>query len=280
MPFARLIRSLWWLLLLCLPLHAQRIVSLAPNLTEITCSLGLCDRLVGVTDFCLYPPEVQDLAKVGGYIDPNLEIIVAMKPDLVLALPEHQNTTLKLEKLGLRVETIRNWSIADIHESIRVVGQVTGREKEAATVLADLEIRRREATRKKAGNPKCLLVLGHEVTGGKIKEVYIVGTKGFLNEMLILAGGTNVYEAQEPHFPKLNQETLLQLDPDVIIELIPVEKPLPKDLAGKRKAWASVPHLKAIRQGRYYIIHGDHILQAGPRYVVTLTALVEILDRL
>ena len=261
-------------------LCAQRIVSLAPSLTEITCDLGLCDRLVGVTDFCTYPPQVRDIAKVGGYIDPNLEIVVAMKPDWVLALPEHQTAIAKLEHLGIRVETLRNWSIEDIHQTIGTLGRLLQREQEAQRLELALAARREKFLRKREKPPSCLLVLGHEAASETIKEVFVVGRNGFLNEILYLAGGMNAYPKETPYFPKLSQETLLELDPDVIIALVPVDNLAREEMAKMLKTWQSVPQLRAVRNDNVHIVHAEHVLQAGPRYVDTLARISVILDGL
>lgn len=210
-------------------LMAQRIVSLGPNMTEIVCELGLCENLVGVTSYCDYPEWVKNVPKVGGYIDPNLEVILGMNPDLVLALPEHQNAALKLKKLGLNVETIRNYDLADIYKSIETIGALTDHEEEATALIARLSARQTSLTRKRARPLRCLLTLGHEVGGDAIKEVFIVGNNGFLNELIYLAGGENVYQRDKPHYPKLTQESLIALDPDVIIDLVPLAELTPAE---------------------------------------------------
>ena len=257
----------------------QRVVSLAPNLTEIVCELGGYDQLVGVTDFCVHPESVKRKPKVGGYINPNLEIIVSLKPDIVLALPEHQDTASKLQRLGVRVETIRNWSLADIHNSIKTVGDLIGRAERAAAKLDELARLRDNLTRRRSDGPRCLLVLGHMVGDETIKEIYAVGNNGFLNEIIGLAGGVNVIEQKTPHYPRISQEALLQLDPDVIVDLAPVAELTPREAAAKQKVWFSVSHLTAVKKKKYFIIHADHVLQAGPRYLETLAELVKILDR-
>lgn len=259
-------------------LKAQRIVSLGPNITEIVCELELCDHLAGVTEFCHFPAYVERLPKVGGYIDPNLEVILGMKPDLILALPEHQNATVKLKKLGLRVETIRNWDIADIYQSIKKIGALTGKEESAGNLVDNLKARQAELTRERDRPPKCLMALGHEIGGDVIKEVYIVGNNGFLNELLTLAGGENVYKKDTPHYPKLSQEALIALDPDIIIDLVPQRNLSVEERYRKLKAWQSVPHLSAVKEQRCFILHSEHILQAGPRFLETLSAMNKALD--
>ena len=262
------------------PTPPLKIVSLAPTLTEIVCELGACERLVGVTDYCTHPPRVRTLPKVGGYINPNLETVLSLKPDLVLALPEHQDTAARLETLGVRVTTLRNWDLQDIFQSIEILGKLLATPEAAQRLSADLHKRQAALTRLRDTPPTCLLVLGHGVTDRLIKEVYVVGRNGFLNEMLQLAGGRNACTQSIPFFPKLGQEALLQIDPDVVIELVPEERVSETQKALKKAAWKTLSHLKAIRNNRYFIINSAHVLQAGPRYGETLADLVAILDSL
>lgn len=278
-PINPLILGLW-LMVFGFPLFGQKIVSLAPSLTEITCDLGLCDHLVGVTEYCLFPEQVKALPKVGGYINPSIEVILTLQPDLVLALPEHQDTVLKLQRLGIRVETIRNWSIEDIFQSIATVGRHIGRERQAVALAARLTARMKGLSKERPEPPRCLLVLGHGMENSWIREVYIVGRNGFLNEIIELAGGINAYPSDRPHFPKLDQEALLRLEPDIIIELVPKNE-LKTELAlRKQSAWGSLRQLRAVREGQYHLIHADHILQAGPRFLQTLAEISALLDRL
>ncbi len=260
------------------PLFGQKIVSLAPSLTEITCNLGLCDQLVGVTDYCLFPEEVKSVAKVGGYINPNIEIILSMRPDLVLALPEHQDTVLRLKRLGLKVATIRNWSVADIFQSIIEVGKLVDREQAAAALEARLRARMEELRRKRAHPPRCLFVLGHGGESPQIREVYVVGKNGFLNEIIELAGGVNAYPGERPHFPKLDREALLRLKPDIIIELVPQLELEPGMIQRKQEVWSALKELPAIQNGRYHLLYAEHILQAGPRFLNTLEKVRELLE--
>lgn len=264
-------------LLASAPLAAQRIVSLGPNLTEICCKLALCDHLVGVTQYCLYPPQVRDLPRVGGYIDPNLEVITAMQPDLVLALPEHQDTVAKLKRLGIEVVTLRNWSVADIYASIAKIGELTDRQAQAEQLIADMRTRQAKLTRSPAERPRVLMVLGHQASGGPVKEIFVVGQQGFLNELLTMAGGDNVYDQPQPHFPKLSQEDIIRLQPDHVILLIPQNLTAAQRQA-QLAAWHAIPHLEAARQKQITIYESDHVLQAGPRFLDTLAALRERLE--
>ncbi len=256
----------------------SRVVSLAPSLSETVCALGGCDQLVGVTEYCLYPAEVKRKAKIGGYLNPNLERIAALRPDLVLALPEHRDVAEKLGKLGLKVATIKNYSVEDVYASLTQVGDLLGRAKEARALTARLREQAGKLAHRRAKKLRCLLVLGSMGPGeNEMKEFYLVGRNGFLNELLTLAGGENAWQNAHPYFPKIGQEALLSLDPDVIVELVPQTEISESERQRRRQLWAQLPFLEAGKE-HYHLIHADHVLQAGPRFVETLTQLSRILD--
>ena len=262
------------------PLHGQRLLSLAPSLTETVCDLGLCDHLVGVTDHCLYPPKVRSVEKIGGYLEPNFERITVLKPDLIFALPEHRDASSRLKQLGFQVETLQNYTLGDIHETIRQIGRLTGRSDRAEQRIEELLEIQTSLERKSERTWRCIMVLGHSQDSQPIKDVYAVGQKGFLNELLALAGGENAIAQDQPFFPKLGQEGLLALDPDVIIELIPDSVPTAEMLSGRKRQWARMEHLKAVKNKRVFIFSADHVLQAGPRYLETLRFLSNTLEKL
>jgi iron complex transport system substrate-binding protein len=255
-----------------------RVVSLAPSLSETVCALGGSGQLIGVTDYCLYPVELKNKTRIGGYLNPNLERITALQPDLVLALPEHRDVIEKLKRLGLRVESIKNWSVEDVYRSITSVGSLIGRDRKARELASRLRTRTAKLNHARPKKLRCLLVLGSMGPGEQeMKEFYLVGRNGFLNELLTLAGGENAWRQSQPYFPKVGQEALLELNPDVIIELVPQSELSDAEIKRRHKLWADLPFLEAGRK-HYHLIHADHVLQAGPRYVETLEQLSKILD--
>ena len=257
---------------------AQRWVTLAPSLTESACRLGFCDRLVGVTEYCLFPEDVKNLPRIGGYLDPNVETIVALRPDLVWALPEQTSAIENLRSMKVRVEVVNNHSIEDIYATLTTMGELGGRAEEAKAVLAEMRARQRELRRRRVIPPRVLLVLGHGASPSQITEAYVVGRYGFMHEMIAMAGGVNAYPSEKPAFPKLTREGLLGVDPDVIVVLMPRD-----DLSAEKrdrvlKKWQSAFHLKAVKNDKVHVIHRADVLQPGPRFLKTLAELVAILD--
>lgn len=259
---------------------AQRVISLAPSLTESVCALGLCENLVGVTDHCAFPAEVSDKQRIGGYLQPNFEKILTLKPDLVLALPEHRDMVKKMVQLGLKVETLPNYHLKDIHQTLLDIGRYTQREAAAAALVDKLEAARKSWVRRYDKPPKVLMVLGHGEDAQPVNELYAVGRKGFLHEILLLAGGENAVPEGQPFFPKYGREALIAMNPDVIIELIPQVSLAESQHRQRLKHWQELDLLKAVKQQQVFFIAKDHILQAGPRYIETLSKVATLLENL
>lgn len=257
-------------------LWAQRIIALAPSLTEAVCTLELCDQLVGVTSYCSYPPEVSEKTKIGGYLAPNLETILSLKPSLILALPEHRDVANRFSELGLRVATLKNYSVEDIHNSLLEIGRLANKQPVATNLVNNLKNRQSELVRNPKQRLKCLLVLGHDQTVKPITEVYAVGGQGFLNDLIHLAGLENVVTKKQPFFPKFTREGLMALNPDIIVELLPVDKLGEALEKAKRTEWQGLGHLKAVRNKQVFFFAKAHVLQAGPRYVETLEFLSQL----
>ncbi len=272
-------RHLLWLFITCCCL-GQRIVSLAPNLTEICCALGACEQLVGVTNFCTYPPDIDSATRIGGYLDPNLEVILSLDPQLILAVPEHQQITARLKSMGYRVETIKNWSLSDIHASILKVGELLNRSSQARDLNESL-IKIRESLRVRANKqrPSCLVVIGQENADGHIRSVFAVARNGFLNEILTLAGGQNAYPKENPYFAQLSQESILHLNPDVVIELLPQAHVSPEEKKNQLEPWFRIKEIEAVRHRRVFLVNGDGVMTPGPRYVDTLKQFADALGR-
>ena len=254
-----------------------RIVSLAPSTTETLYALGLGDRIVGVTDFCNYPPEARDKTRVGALLRPGYERIIELKPDLVLALPEYVKGKDDLLRLGLNIEMVNNKNVADVLDCISSVGQLCG-VAESAKLLRDQTVNRLSTIRQKSAaagrRPRVLAAIGRTVGQRGLAEVYVCGAGSFHDELIGLAGGANAVELDD--YPMLSAEGIMRIDPDVIIDLIPG----PGDDAAAETYgadWKALPSLSAVRNDRVYVLGGDHVLIPGPRFVQVVEDLAELL---
>ena len=248
---------------------AGRIVSLAPNLTEILFALGLGDRVVGVTDYCDYPPEAATKPSIGGFVNPNLEAILALEPDLALATPNigNRDAVLRLESLGVEFLVLETPDLAALFSSIRSVADRAGVPERGHALVASLEREVAELRAEVSGRPptRALLVFAHD-------PLVVAGPGTFFDEMLGLAGGANLAAGAEAHFPHYSLEQVIELGPDVIVETVMGSSGAPDVAFWER--WDTVP---AVRDGRICTPPPDLILRPGPRTPEGLRMLVDCL---
>jgi iron complex transport system substrate-binding protein len=256
----------------------QRIVSMAPSVTEILFELGLGDRVVGVTRYCDYPPATTRIAEIGGYMDPNYEAIVSLEPDLVILLDSHRDALRELNKMDLETLVTPHETIADIHESIHRIGNTCGVQEAARAILNDVT-RRVEAVRQAVGygpRPRVLVSIERDTESGQVAGLYVAGRHTLYDEILGLAGGTNAIADTSVIYPQLSAEGVLQLNPDVIVDLVSYVRSDGSDDTIAR-AWEALHPVAAVRNGRVHVIVGTHALRPGPRYVRFLEELARIL---
>jgi iron complex transport system substrate-binding protein len=242
------------------PLSAppQRVVSLIPSITEMLFAMGAGDQVVGVSNFDRYPPETATKAKVGGLIDPDIERILSLKPDLVVVYGTQTDLRAQMERAHIAVFLYEHSGLADVTQTIRALGRRVGSEGSAATLAnridADIaDVRRRVAGRPR---PRTLLVFGRDTE--TLRGVYASGGIGFLHDMLEAAGGANVFADVKRQNVQATTETILTRAPDVIIEVESTGTPKPQ-------AWNVLGTVPAVRNHRIYLLLGDEMVNPGPR---------------
>ncbi len=253
----------------------RRILSLAPSITETLFALGLGERVVGVTRFCNWPPEAREKTRVGGFLDPNYELIATLRPDLVLLLPEHQQIEANLKGLGLTCRVVRNRSLEEILGTIRTIGELGGAAARADSLADSLKARIAAVRERSAGDnrPGVLLAIGRSIGSESVADVHVAGGGTIYHELIELAGGRNVMADSKIDFPVLSAEGLLHLDPEVIVELVPEVAEQETIRARARAEWNALPTLAAVRTGRVYLFIGDWTVVPGPRIVRLLEEL-------
>lgn len=193
----------------------QRIISLAPSNTEILYALGLADRIVAVTDYCDYPEEAKQKPKIGGFSNPNIESIIALSPDLVLAASIHEKGYVpQLAEKGLTVFALAPKTIDEIQQAITLVGKITGKDKEAAALVANMN-KRIKAVVDKTSNL---------AVADRFRAMYLVwhdplmaaGARTIQDELIAKAGGTNIATGLAD-YAKISLEAVLQSNPEVMM---------------------------------------------------------------
>ena len=255
------------------PAPPQRIISMCPPLTETLFALGLGDRVVGVTEYCKFPPEARKKPKVGGIINPSEEKIVALKPDVVFTTVGNPIEAMRsLEKTGVRVFSSDPKTYQQSCESIETVARICGVPEAGAKIAGDM--------RKVAGDVKARL---SAATGPQpsallivwLDPLFVAGPGTFTADMLQLAGAHNVAAESKNPWKQLSLEMAVAADPKVLI-LASDHAPSGADAQAKLKelraseAWSSV---RAVKTGHVVVIQSDLILQTGPRLAQGLKAL-------
>jgi ABC-type Fe3+-hydroxamate transport system substrate-binding protein len=281
------------LLLLCLATSAQarelldatgahvklvpkphRIVTLAPSLAELAADLSGkdLDRIVGVSEYTDEPPGLTHVASIGRYDHFNLEAVIGLKPDLVLATSDgnSKEQVLRLRELGLPVVVVATGSLKEVLQSIQIVGKAMGETESALAMTKHLDeglkrLREQGLERaKRLGSPRVLLQIGDE-------PLVVVGGSGFLQEMLELVGAKNVYADNDTRYPRPSLEDVLKKDPDAIVVLALGHDVRPFKRMGQR--WTEFPSLKAVRNKRIRVLQGDPILRPTLRLLEGATLL-------
>jgi len=258
----------------------RRIVSTAPSITELLYALGLGDRVVGVDRFSRFPPEAQGKAKIGDYVNPNLEAIAALRPDLVIIPANPVKLAERLGTLRLKVLEIDQESIAKLYESFRIVGQATGAGAQAAklesTVRVQLEaIRVRAAPLKKT---RMMFVVGR--TPNRLDGLIVVGQASYLNEIIALAGGENVFRDAVASYPEVSLEEVLARNPDVIADMGDMADTVGVTDEHKREVtslWDRLSSVAAVKQHRVFAVASDVYVVPGPRVVDAAKAFLAML---
>ncbi len=245
----------------------QRIVSLAPSVTEVLFALGLGDRVVGVTSFCRYPPEAARLPQVGGYLDLNLEAIVGLDPDLVVLIQDHDAAQARLGELGVPTLQVDQADLDGILRSIEVVADQCGVADRGHELVAAIRGRLEAVERRVAGldRPRTLAVVGREAGAGSITTVWVAGTETFYDDVVRLAGGVNAAEPSPVLYPELSREGLYHVDPDAILDLLADLDERGVTAEAATADWQQLAALRAVRSGRVYALRHELTVVPGPR---------------
>lgn len=247
------------------PAPATRIVSLVPALTEMLFAIGAGPQVVGVSSFDEYPPEVQKLPRVGALIDPDTERILSLKPDLVVVYGSQQEQERQFQRAGIRTFSYRHGGVPVILETIRDLGVATGRQQQAATVVGTLRAQLDRVRARVQGRPRPRVMLVFERQPKTLREIYASGGVGFLNELLEIAGGVNVFRDVKRESVQPSTETILAAAPDVIIEVHARGMLEAGETDGERALWRTLSSLPAVRNNRVHLLNGQYLVVPGPR---------------
>jgi iron complex transport system substrate-binding protein len=255
----------------------RRIVSLVPATTEMLYAIGAGNRLIGVGTYDRYPPDVEKLPRLGGLLDPNIEQLIALRPDLVIVYDTQTELRRQLERAGIPMWSYTMKALPDVTSTMRALGTRIGMTTEANAAAAGIETRLQAVRTRVAGKPRprTLLIFGREP--GSLRGINASGGYGFLHDLLELAGGTDVLADVKQPAVAMSTEMVLARAPEVIIELHYGEPWPANRLDAERRLWSVLPSVPAVRSGRITLLTGDEFVVPGPRVAVAAERLVQIL---
>lgn len=268
--------------LLALQALAQpaRIVSTAPSVTELLFALGLGKRVVGVTTYCRYPAEAQKLPKVGNYLQFNLETIASLKPDLVVILNNPTRVAAQVRAMKINVLELGHETVPEIFRSIDRLGAATGSSAAAKKLSADLRAKLDAIRARTAKLPrlKMMFIVGRNP--GTLDGMVAVGRGSYLNEMMEVAGGENIFRDALAPYPKVGLEEIITRDPDVIVDMGDMAQTVGVSEEHKRavaQLWMRAPTVSAVKQRRVFAVASDIYVVPGPRIVDAALAFAQML---
>lgn len=242
-----------------LPETPQRIVSLAPHLTEILFAIGAGPRVVGVTAYCDYPEEARALPRIGGFSDPSAERVLAVRPDLVLAttVGNRREAVERLVRLGIPVFVTRVQRVLDVPRQIRLVGRLVGRREAADRVAAALARRLERVIRRVQGRRPVRVY--YQVWD---KPLITVSRGSFVDDAIRLAGGVNVFAGLDQRHPRVSREAVVAARPEVM-----VLSGMGQEDARLKREWLRFTAIPAVAHQRVYVMDSDFLHRPGPRIV-------------
>ena len=253
------------------PFPPKKIISLAPNVTEILFSLGLDQEIVGVSIHCNFPEKVESKVRVGSYISLDFEKIVSLKPDLIIATGAGNTRDMvdRLERLGFPTYVIFPKNVEDVTRSVGHLSQLVGREKEGEEIIQEMKRRRERVVALTRGlpRPRVFLQIGEA-------PIVTVGKNSFADDLIRLAGGDNVAGNEKEMYPRFGMEEILKRSPEVILISSMNPRGNYQKVLQEWSRWKTIP---AVKNGQIYLIDSDLIDRPSPRIIEGLEEMARLL---
>ena len=249
------------------PRPVKRIVSMAPSVTEMLFAIGLDEEIIGVTNFCDHPDAARKKAKIGGYYNPNIEMILSLAPDLIIATPDgySRERVEKLDQSGIPIFLVNPQRIDEVLETMLTLGEVIGKDEAAKQVVKGLRVRV-EAVKEKVSSipterrPKVFYEIGHD-------PLITAGPGNFVDNLISVAGGVNIAGDAPSDWPRYSVEAVIMKEPDVIITAPHVSSEENSTTEADISVWRKYRTIPAVQNGRIYPVDPDILLRSGPRIV-------------
>lgn len=251
-----------------------RIIANAPSNVEIVCALGAEDLLVGVSDYAKYPESICKLPRVGGLDDPDLEAIVALRPDLVIQRGHNEHVASLCARLGIRMYEDRTDSLPSLYTTITELGDLLNRRQQATDLCHSIRSRLEAIARQAPHDrPRVLLALR---SPDRLAPMTTVGKLSYLHAVIELAGGLNIFADAGIAYPTIGLEEIVARSPDVILDALPgeaIDETRRRELLAQ---WARLATVPAVQRGDIHFLTEDYVLTPSPRVTLLAARLNEI----
>jgi iron complex transport system substrate-binding protein len=241
----------------------MRILSLAPNVTEILFAMGLGDKVVGRSTYCTYPPDAQAAAAVGDTMQMNLEQVIRLEPTVAFIITRRDETPRRLEGLGVRCVPLQSDRMSQMLDAVRTIGRETGREAAAQSLLDRIQADLGGVSRSVAGLSRPRVLFAFPMTVGS-SRIMVAGRGTFVGDLLDVAGAENAYP-ETADWPTVGPQQVVALAPEVVIINATGEDAPPDRVAAIRLAWAGLTSVPAVARGRVHVLTEPYLTIPGPR---------------
>ncbi len=248
-----------------LPTHPQRIICMTPSVTETVFALECGNLIIGVSDFCDYPAEAAEIEKLGGFINPNLERLLALTPDLIIAQGKSERIIEFCQRENVPFLQVQMSNIETVYADINRIAAALGCPAQAQKLINQIQTSLDKTSARVASLNRPRVFLSLYRTGGSLTGITTVGGATFLSELIEIAGGTNIFAELKKEYPQISKESLLKRQPDIVIE--PCQHDTLNENQKKQRLaeWQALGSIPAAQNNRIYFIHESTILKPGPR---------------
>lgn len=255
----------------------QRIITIGPNAAEIVCELGACSRLIAVDRFCVFPPEAAKRTRIGGLFDPDLERITALRPDLIILRGRSEAIEQLARDRGVTLYHDETDTLGGVEKCVRDLGALLDREGEAEAMVTRFRHRLDAVRSRVEGRPRPRVLLTVSRQPDRLANLLTTGRGTFLDEMIDIAGGVNVFGHLDMTYPQVSPEAILARQPEVILEFMPGANVTAESRERMIAPWRSLGSVPAVAADRIHFITEENALIPSPRYVEIVEKVARIL---
>ena len=246
----------------------SRIISLSPNVTEILEGMGAFNQVIAVSDFCSYPPGVENLPRVGGWQNSSLEEVTSLRPELVI-MSEAQAPFVnrQLQALGIETLVVPSQSLSDIFTAMRWIGKAVGRESRSKRLRTEVQTQLRSIARRTQGLPKHPVLCVVDRVPGTLRDLYTATEGSYLTQLIEIAGGRSIAPPAGSNYVKIGKEAVVKLNPEVIIDMVQGAKG--RFGEDPIRIWSVLKEISAVRHGRVHAVRDMFVLHPSQFVVKT-----------